>query len=75
MKKDDSRLARNIHRTKTQTSSITSSFKLDDNIEPPDPQENCTNILSPNRLARKNRQFPMVVIPLYNNANIRKAGQ
>jgi hypothetical protein len=41
----------------------TSSFKLDDDIETPDPQENCTSILSPNRLARKNIEFPIVVIP------------
>lgn len=47
----------------SKNSICTSSFRLDDNVETPDPQENCTSILSPNRLARKNREFPIVVIP------------
>lgn len=41
----------------------TSSFRPDDSIEPPNPQVNCTSKLSPNRLPRKNNEFPIVVIP------------
>lgn len=40
----------------------TSSFGPDDNIEVPDPQVNCTSRLSPNRLPKKNNEFPIVVM-------------
>lgn len=41
----------------------TSSFMPGGNMDAPAPDVYCTSKLSPSRLARKNNEFPIVVIP------------